>query len=438
MFFFGSRKSDDSTAIDRSQQDTLDALLGTPSVVELSPTGQITSADHRFAQALGLGSHELTRQNHRDLWVPGQADQRQFWSDLESGRGHSGEFQFHGKANTPVFTSASYCPVLGQNGGLVKVIMLITEFKDSSAADQDAQSVITALNKSSAVIEFELDGTIITANDNFCSASGYSLEEIQGKSHKIFCTQEYVSSNEWHEFWRKLARGENFRGRFERVAKSGAALWLEASYNVVRDKTGKPVKVVKFASDITERFNERLEHEKSALRAYDLARDTNKSTETGAEVIHRSVTEMAKISEAVAESSAVIEDLANHSKEITDIVNTIRGIAEQTNLLALNAAIEAARAGDQGRGFAVVADEVRQLASRTSESTQEISTKVERIQVLTDSAMAAMQSCQNQSQASTELASQAGNVITEIKNNIAQVVEATSVFSNSADSRHIS
>jgi methyl-accepting chemotaxis protein len=434
MFFFGSRKSDDSTAFDRSQQDTLDALLSTPSVVELSASGQITSADHRFAQALGLSSHELTRQNHNDLWVPRGADPRQFWSELESGRGQSGEFEFRGRADVPVFASASYCPVLDQAGGLVKVVMLITEFKDSSAADKDAQILLNAIKQSSAVIEFELDGTIITANENFCAASGYNLEEIQGKSHKMFCKPEYISSNEWHEFWGKLARGENFRGRFERVTKSGATLWLEASYNVIKDDAGTPVKVVKFASDITERYNERLEHAKSALKAYDLARDTNKSTETGAQVIHRSVTEMSKISDAVTESSAVIEDLANHSKEITDIVNTIRGIAEQTNLLALNAAIEAARAGDQGRGFAVVADEVRQLASRTSESTQEISSKVERIQVLTDSAMTAMQSCQNQSQASTELASQAGNVITEIKNNIAEVVEATSVFSNTKES----
>ena len=227
----------------------------------------------------------------------------------------------------------------------------------------------------------------------------------------------------------RLARGEHFGGRFERIHSTGDELWLEATYNPILDENGTVYKVVKFASDITEEVLKGKQDAASAMRAHTLALETDTTVGEGSEVIHKSVLEMTNISKAVSETAETVTELANHSEQITDIVNTIRGIAEQTNLLALNAAIEAARAGDQGRGFAVVADEVRQLAGRTSISTQEISEMIEKIQSLTGLAINSMGACQTQATSGVELYEQAGEVIVQIKNSLTEVVGAVSVFS---------
>ena len=142
---------------------------------------------------------------------------------------------------------------------------------------------------------------------------------------------------------------------------------------------------------------------------------------------------MSKISDYVSNSAETIGDLAAQSEQVTDIVNTIRGIADQTNLLALNAAIEAARAGEQGRGFAVVADEVRQLAARTSQSTQEISDMIQKMQSLTTSAIDGMATCQTQAQEGVVLADKAGEMITQIKTKVSEVANAVSVFKNAIE-----
>ena len=101
------------------------------------------------------------------------------------------------------------------------------------------------------MIEFELDGTIVRANENFCAATGYSLDEIVGKHHRIFCTEQLSASAEYRDFWADLNNGEFKNGEFERVDRAGNTLWLQATYNPVLNEAGKPIGVVKFASDIT-------------------------------------------------------------------------------------------------------------------------------------------------------------------------------------------
>ncbi len=117
---------------------------------------------------------------------------------------------------------------------------------------QDLRGQITAIGKSSAVIEFELDGTIITANENFLKTVGYTLEEVKGKHHSMFADPVYARSPEYRQFWDKLGRGEFDSGRYKRIAKGGKEIWIQASYNAILDRGGRPFKVVKFATDITE------------------------------------------------------------------------------------------------------------------------------------------------------------------------------------------
>ncbi len=196
--------------------------------------------------------------------------------------------------------------------------------------------------------------------------------DIRGKHHKIFCENAFYRSKP--DFWQRLAKGEHFTGRFKRIDANNKVVWLEASYNPVRDASNKVYKIVKFASDISSRVN-------TALLAVDMAaatsEQTSQITSNAVKVLNEAINTSHQIAEQVKNASDIGDELLVQSKNINDIVITIRGIAEQTNLLALNAAIEAARAGDLGRGFAVVADEVRKLASRTAAATSEIASVVQ-------------------------------------------------------------
>lgn len=433
-FFKSHKKQDTPTDSGDSCEALLFAIDKSMAMIEFTVEGEILTANQNFLNTVGYSLGEILGQHHRIFCsseLSNSPEYAEFWRELKSGIHKSGEFKRVTKAGEELWLEASYNPIKNSDGEVVKIIKLASDITSRLKKAKDAQSLISALNRSVAVIEFSLDSTIIKANDNFCKTAGYQLNEIVGKTHRMFCKESFANSKAYDDFWSRLNQGEAFGGRFERVSSSGETLWLEATYNPIRNADGEIYKVVKFASDITQRMTQQIDNANSAAKAHQLAEGTNVSTEKGAQVIHRAAAEMSAISQAVGESSEVIDSLASHSSEITNIVNTIGGIADQTNLLALNAAIEAARAGDQGRGFAVVADEVRQLAGRTSESTKEISTMIEKIQVITQTAMTSMQSCKQQADNGTDLASQAGTVITEIKDSIAEVVSAVSVFTDS-------
>lgn len=412
------------------------ALQHSMAVIEFSISGEILTANQNFLNTVGYSLEEVAGKHHsmfcEDSLVK-SAEYKGFWQKLASGQFVSGEFKRISKEGQHLWLEASYNPVYDQNGKVVKIVKFASDVTEKLTESKKTNEVVRALDRSVAVIEFDLDGMILVANENFCNAAGYSMDNLPGKHHSIFCKADYVKTKEYSDFWSRLGKGEVFDERFERVTASGDALWLDATYNPIRDVNGSVYKVVKFASDVTERVMLKIANTESATKAHELVKSTDEAAEDGAKVIHKAVMEMTNISEAIAESASTINDLANQSEQITNIVNTIRGIAEQTNLLALNAAIEAARAGDQGRGFAVVADEVRQLAGRTSTSTQEISEMIDKIQSLTSSAITSMTTCQTQSESGVELAGQAGEMMTQIKDRLSGVVTAVSVFSERLD-----
>jgi len=257
----------------------------------------------------------------------------------------------------------------------------------------EADAVLAAVSRSQAMIEFNLDGTIITANPNFLNAMGYTLAEIQGKHHSMFVEPAYRDSAEYREFWAKLNRGEFQAAEYKRLGKGGKEVWIQASYNPILDMDGKPFKVVKFASDVTKQVIARLKSER--------VKEMMESVAAGAEELNASVKEIAEsmVKSKETANSAVerveIADQSTHrlseaAQSMGGIVDLINSITGQINLLALNATIESARAGEAGRGFAVVANEVKNLANQAKGATEQISKEIGGMRGISDDVVVAL------------------------------------------------
>ena len=176
---------------------------------------------------------------------------RSFWDKLRRGEYETGEFKRLAKGGREIWIQASYNPVFDETGRPYKVVKFATDVTEQKLRNADMSSQIEAIGKSQAVTEFNLDGTIITANENFCSTVGYSAEEIRGRHHSMFVDTEYAGSHEYKEFWAKLGRGEFDSGEYERVGRGGKRILIQASYNPIFNADGKPYKVVKYATDLT-------------------------------------------------------------------------------------------------------------------------------------------------------------------------------------------
>lgn len=418
---------------EQEQQAVMEALGRSLAVIEFTPDGHILTANDNFLAAMGYELAEIQGQHHRMFCLPALAKSTEyasFWSKLAQGHFVSGQHQRVTKAGKKVWLEATYNPVKDSQGKVIKVIKLASDITERVEKDLEASSKLQALDRSLAVIEFTPDGKILTANKNFVNAVGYSLDEIRGQHHRMFCESDYAQSEAYRQFWQTLQQGRFLAGRYKRIGKSGQTLWLEASYNPVFDEQGRVIKVVKFATDITQQVVHAEEEARQAAGAHRIALKTEQLAEQGSHIIESASAEMGQIAKGIEHAASQLAELGKQSEQITNIVNAIRGIADQTNLLALNAAIEAARAGEQGRGFAVVADEVRSLAGRTSESTAEITGMIERIQSGTQAAINSMTECQSQAITGVELANKAAHAITEIRQGAREAVEAVSIFAS--------
>lgn len=240
----------------------------------------------------------------------------------------------------------------------------------------EEKAVLAALEQSLAMIEFNIEGEVLWANELFAQTMGYTAPELAGKHHRMFCTQQFIGSAEYDVFWENLRNGIKFQQKIARVAKNGNQVWLEATYMPVLDDTGHTVAVLKVATDITPRENA-ASRMKDELRL--MAEDLLKRTEEGVE---RNQQVAAAIRRAVTDSEdnlTLLRQLEDEYKSIKGIVRMIRDFASQTHLLGLNAAIEAAHAGEHGLGFQVVAAEVRKLAEHVQEAAKEVQAAIEGI-----------------------------------------------------------
>nr|WP_132291974.1 methyl-accepting chemotaxis protein [Marinobacterium mangrovicola] len=256
-------------------------------------------------------------------------------------------------------------------GEVTQVIKLGNDVTELTIHANDRDSIYCAIDRSQAIIEFTPDGTILDANENFLGVMGYTLEQIAGKHHRMFCRDEFYRDHP--HFWRELAQGEFRSGKYERLNAEGKSIWLEASYNPVFDENQQVVKIIKVAADISERVRQ---EEENITFAATISEETSQITQIAQQTLSEAVTTSDKVTQRVGSVAGVIEELSSNADSIHQMAIAIEEIAAQTNLLALNAAIEAARAGDAGRGFSVVADEVRNLAQRSQQTTDRIKTIV--------------------------------------------------------------
>jgi methyl-accepting chemotaxis protein len=246
--FFGS-----STTEDRSK---VDAIHRSQAVIEFALDGTILDANDNFLTAVGYSLDEIRGQHHRMFVGPAHAatpEYAEFWRALAAGRFQSGEYCRFAKGQREIWLQATYNPILDRAGKPIRVIKFASDITAEKNAAADMAGKVAAISRAQAMIEFQLDGTIVSANENFLGAVGYSLDEIQGRHHRMFVAPEYATSAEYEAFWQRLRSGEFISAEFKRFGKGGKEVWIMASYNPVLDAAGRPVNVVKFATDITER-----------------------------------------------------------------------------------------------------------------------------------------------------------------------------------------
>ncbi|WP_395826658.1 PAS domain S-box protein [Elstera sp.] len=278
-----------ATDITKEKQHTanyigqIDAINKSQAVIEFNIDGTILTANDVFLKTMGYTLDEVQGQHHSLFVDPAErasAEYRDFWAGLGAGAFQSGEFRRFAKGGRPIWLQAAYTPILDMAGKPFKVVKFASDITSEKQINADRAGQLLAISKSQAVIEFTLDGTVLTANPNFLASFGYTLADIQGKHHRLFVDDTYARSSEYKRFWEELGRGEAKTAEFLRYGKNGRKIWIQATYNPILDANGKPCKIVKFATDISD---EMLRREKFSLLSLVADETDNSVIITGAD-----------------------------------------------------------------------------------------------------------------------------------------------------------
>ncbi|WP_088330387.1 methyl-accepting chemotaxis protein [Lacimicrobium sp. SS2-24] len=379
----------------------LDALDRSQAVIEFTPEGNIITANENFLSTMGYRIEDIVGKHHR-IFVEEKehqgSDYANMWKSLREGQYQAGEYKRITKSGKEVWIQASYNPILSPSGKVTGVVKYATEITAQKNQNADYEGQIEAIGKSQAVIEFNMDGTIITANENFLNTVGYTLDEIKGKHHSIFVEPDYRRSQEYQEFWNQLNAGIYSNDEFKRVGKGGREVWIQATYNPILDLNGKPFKVVKYATDITGRkaaINE-IKRVLLSLSKGDLSTNVAMEFEgefkqisdalssfvddlsgmiseirSAADLINTASSEIAQgnadLSSRTEEQASSLEETASSMEELTGTVKLNSENANQANSLASQASTIATDGGELIEKVVVTMGSINESAQKISD-----------------------------------------------------------------------
>ncbi|MBA6372407.1 PAS domain S-box protein [Colwellia sp. BRX8-4] len=344
----------------------IEAISKAQAVIEFNMDGTIITANENFLSTLGYTLEEVKGQHHSMFIEPelkGSVEYKLFWESLNRGEYDSKEYKRIGKGGKEVWIQASYNPILDLNDKPFKVVKFASDVTKQKLISADYSGQIAAISKSQAVIEFNMDGTIITANDNFLSALGYTLSEIQGQHHSLFVEPAHKSTIEYQQFWQKLNRGEFDSGEYLRIGKGGKEVWIQASYNPILDLNGKTMKVVKYAADITGRKQAIAQIKETLMTLSD--GDLTQYIET--ELVGEFNIIGTSINEFIDVLSNMVGDIRSAS---TNVFDSARELAEGNNELSHRTESQASSLEETASAMEELTSTVQQNAENASEASK--------------------------------------------------------------------
>lgn len=357
--------------ITADHESQLAAINRVQAVIEFELDGTIRTANDNFLKTVGYRLDEIKGQHHRMFVDPVHArseEYRNLWASLAEGRPLVDEFKRITKDGSEVWIQASYNPIFDASGKPYKVVKFATDITAQKKEAMEFSGQLDAIHRIQAVIEFQLDGTIIHANENFLKTLGYTLEEIKGKHHRIFVDPAYARTDEYRSFWLDLANGRAFVDEFKRIAKDGSEVWIQASYNPIFDISGKPYKVVKFATDITAQKKLAMEVEESAKREAEQATELRRKVDLLLQVVH-SASEGDFTSEVTVKGDDALGQMGEAlEKLLSDLRQSMRSISENSETLSAASS-----------ELSVVSSEMRRTADDTASQATTASTSAEQV-----------------------------------------------------------
>ena len=393
----------------QSLKGQISALNKSLAVIEFTPDGKIVTANQNFLTALDYSLAEIAGQHH-SLFVEKSYKESSaytaFWQKLARGEFDAGQYKRIGKNGKEVWIQATYNPIVDESGHVIKVIKFATDITEQTLKQADLTGQIAAINKSQAVIQFDLKGNILDANENFCTALGYALAEIKGKHHSLFVSKDESGTQAYADFWAKLAKGEFDAGRYKRIAKNGDEIWIQASYNPIFDPNGRLIKVVKFATDITEQIK------------------SSQALEETAEEIHSVITaaEAGNLGLRI-ETSNKQGQLLQLSDGINAMVDMMATVIEQ---IRLSADAVSVAAGEISHGNA-------DLSARTEEQASSVEETASTMEELTTTVKQNTENAQKANELASgaqKVAEKGGEVVTEVVSTMAAIQQSSNRISD--------
>lgn len=392
---FFARENSFENAIDRSQ-----------AVIEFDLEGKILKANESFLRVMGYELDEIVGKHHGMFAEPGYRDSseyRQFWAKLNRGEFDAGQYRRIAKGGRGVWLQASYNPVFSHSGKPIKVVKLASDITAQVNRARDMEGKLAAIDRVQAVIEFDLDGKVITANQNFFDVVGYSLHDVQGKHHSMFMDPAECALPSYKQFWDKLRQGEKDAGQYRRRGKGGRQIWIQASYNPVFDADGKPCKVVKFATDITAQIRSIHSIERAAAAVVEATR--NKDLTSRMEC---------------ADATGPMRSLADGVNELLD---TFAGVVDQVRASARTASSASAEIATGNHDLAARTEQQAASLEQTAATTEELAASVK-------ATAAASKQAREAAQGASEVADAGGSIVRQAVEAMARIEQASRKISD--------